>query len=214
MNIDGTIGNKYQGAISTRPYDFGTDAIERQRVSLGQSLIDADFEYGLQATKWQTYTDTRKTPSFFEVPGTDITLNTIASDGATISNITVTYVPTVTITGVSGSPSSSSTSFQFTVSSTASITIGMYVFGTTITSPTVKSIDSATTFTVQYATQSPAAMSGATLNFLIWLPAVGGVINVYGLGNAIYDSNRAEGFSLITAATPASMAAKTYFGWK
>jgi hypothetical protein len=55
LNIDGTFGNKYQGETKTRPYDFGTDAIERQRVSLGQSLIDADFEYGLQATKWQSY---------------------------------------------------------------------------------------------------------------------------------------------------------------
>ena len=68
-----------------RPYSFGTDAIERQRVSLGQSIIDADFEYGLQATKWQTFQDIRKTPSMFEIPGTDFTVSSIVADGSTPS---------------------------------------------------------------------------------------------------------------------------------
>ena len=70
-----------------RPYNFGTDAIERQRVSLGQSIIDADFEYGLQATKWQTYQDVRKTPSMYEIPGTDYTVSSVVSDGSTPSNM-------------------------------------------------------------------------------------------------------------------------------
>jgi len=73
----------------TRPYDFGTDAIERQRVSLGQSVIDADFEYGLQATKWQTYQEVRKTPSFFEIPGTDLVVTAVQTNAATPSVITV-----------------------------------------------------------------------------------------------------------------------------
>lgn len=91
MNIDGTIGDKYQLPVKTRPYDFGTDAIERQRVSLGQSLIDADFEYGLQATKWQTYQELRRFPSFFETPGTDFTFSNIVSAGSPDSNITVYF---------------------------------------------------------------------------------------------------------------------------
>jgi len=73
----------------TRPYDFGTDAIERQRVSLGQSVIDADFEYGLQATKWQTYQEVRKTPSFYEIPGTDLVVTNVQTNAATPSVITV-----------------------------------------------------------------------------------------------------------------------------
>ena len=88
--VDGTFGlTKNQPPTVTRPFDFGTDAIERQRVSLGQSIIDADFEYGLQATKWQTYQEIRKTPSFYETPGTDIQVTSITTDGATPSIITV-----------------------------------------------------------------------------------------------------------------------------
>lgn len=85
--------------IQTRPYDFGTDAIERQRVSLGQSLIDADFEYGLQATKWQTYADTRRFPSFYEIPGTEIPVTQCVYNAGTATvtqNVVVTNVSTYT----------------------------------------------------------------------------------------------------------------------
>ena len=32
------------------PFDFGTDAIERMRIAL-LSMLDADFEYGLQSLR-------------------------------------------------------------------------------------------------------------------------------------------------------------------
>lgn len=89
--IDGTFStqSKNTPVQQTRPYDFGTDAIERQRVSLGQSLIDADFEYGTQPTKWQTHQEIRKTPSFYEIPGTDLVITDVVSDGYAVSNIYV-----------------------------------------------------------------------------------------------------------------------------
>ena len=82
-----------------RPYNFGTDAIERMRVSLGQSVIDADFEYGLQATKWQNYQEVRKTPSFYEIPGTDFVVTNVVSDGQATSVITVTTSSTLPAQG-------------------------------------------------------------------------------------------------------------------
>jgi hypothetical protein len=92
MNIDGTLGDKYALPLKTRPFDFGTDAIERQRVSLGQSLIDADFEYGLQSTKWQTYQEIRRFPSFYETPGTDFYFSNVQIDTTTsISSNVVIY---------------------------------------------------------------------------------------------------------------------------
>jgi hypothetical protein len=73
-----------------RPYAFGVDAIERMRTSNPQSLIDADFEYGLQTTKWQNYTDIRGIPGIYERPGLDLFLTNITTDGNTPSLITVT----------------------------------------------------------------------------------------------------------------------------
>jgi hypothetical protein len=72
-----------------RPYQFGTDAIERMRVSNPQSLIDADFEYGLQPTKWAGYGLLRGYPSIYEFPGVDLTVSTITTNGAS-PNSTIT----------------------------------------------------------------------------------------------------------------------------
>lgn len=80
---------KSQGNI-IRPYAYGVDAVERIRVSNPQSLIDADFEYGLQTTKWQNYTDIRGVPGIYEKPGLDIFLSNITTNGASPSTITVT----------------------------------------------------------------------------------------------------------------------------
>ena len=73
-----------------RPYAFGVDAIERMRTANPQSLIDADFEYGLQTTKWQNYAEVRNIPGIYEKPGLDLFLSNITTDGATPSIITVT----------------------------------------------------------------------------------------------------------------------------
>lgn len=68
-----------------RPWAFGTDAIERMRVSNPRSMIDADFEYGLQPTKWAGYGLLRGYPSVYEFPGVDLTVSTITTDYLTTS---------------------------------------------------------------------------------------------------------------------------------
>lgn len=73
-----------------RPYAFGVDAVERMRVANPQSLIDADFEYGLQTTKWQNYAEIRGVPGIYEKPGLDIFLSNVTTNGASPSLITVT----------------------------------------------------------------------------------------------------------------------------
>lgn len=87
-----------EAEVRTRPYDFGTDAIERNRMAQPQSMLDADFEYGLQPTKWSAISTLRGYPSVYEIPGTDtdvISVITDASSGTSgigQSRITVTTV--------------------------------------------------------------------------------------------------------------------------
>lgn len=80
--------------VQIKPWDFGTDAIERMRVSNPESLIDADFEYGLQPTKWAGYGTVRGYPSGYELPGVDLITTAITTDfqatSTTNSLITVT----------------------------------------------------------------------------------------------------------------------------
>ena len=79
--------------LRTIPWDFGMDAIGRERVSNPQSLIDADFEYGLQNTKWEAVSTTNNIPSFYEDVGADLVYNTngyvslLAGDDLITSNV-------------------------------------------------------------------------------------------------------------------------------
>lgn len=81
--------------VSFRPFQFGTDAIERMRVSNPQSVIDADFEYGLQPTKWAGYGTVRGYPSAYDSVGVDLTVTAITTNfnitSASNSTITVTF---------------------------------------------------------------------------------------------------------------------------
>jgi hypothetical protein len=83
----------------TRPWPIGTDAFERTRMAAPQSMLDADFEYGLQPTKWQTVSTVRTYPGIYEIPGSDLVataMTTNASGGGSkpgiASLITVTTI--------------------------------------------------------------------------------------------------------------------------
>jgi len=84
--------------IRTRPYDFGTDAIERMRFAQPQSMLDADFEYGLQPTKWQAIGMQRGYPSIYEIPGTELEVETVVTDASTTTAGIGASIVTVTTT--------------------------------------------------------------------------------------------------------------------
>ena len=77
---------------------IATDAMERMKVGIPQSMLDADFEYGLQPTKWQTVSMMRNYPSVYEIPGSDLPVTSVVTDasngtsGVGASQITVTTV--------------------------------------------------------------------------------------------------------------------------
>lgn len=79
--------------LVTQPWAFGLDAIGRERVSNPESLIDADFEYGLQNTKWQNVSTVNNIPAFYEDVGTDLLFSTngyislLAGDDVITSNV-------------------------------------------------------------------------------------------------------------------------------
>ena len=88
--------------IRTRPFDFGTDAIERMRVAPAQSMLDADFEYGLQPTKWQAIGTQRGYPSIYEIPGTDIDVDDVTTDASAGTNGIGSSLITVNTVGPHG----------------------------------------------------------------------------------------------------------------
>lgn len=81
---------------AVRMNEAGRDAMERMKVGIPQSMLDADFEYGLQPTKWQAIGLMRNYPAIYEIPGSDIAVTNVVTDASTgtggtgASKITVT----------------------------------------------------------------------------------------------------------------------------
>ena len=85
-----------------RPWDFGTDAIERMRVAMPQAMLDADFEYGLQPTKWQAIGQIRGYPSLYELPGTDLSVSAAVTDASVNTGGFGSSLITITTSGAHG----------------------------------------------------------------------------------------------------------------
>jgi hypothetical protein len=80
--MPGFLGGSTGGSSSTGgeisfPKEF-IDPVTKLRVSQPENLIDTDFEYGLQPTKWETVELINNTPSFFSKSG-DTTIPNIVS---------------------------------------------------------------------------------------------------------------------------------------
>lgn len=91
-----------QSSQEIRPWDFGTDAIERMRVAAPQAMLDADFEYGLQPTKWQALGLIRMYPSVYEIPGSDLSISAITTDASINTGAFGSSLITVTTNGTHG----------------------------------------------------------------------------------------------------------------
>jgi len=73
--------NSFPPAGGSSGYEFPSeliDPVSKFRVSQPENLIDTDFEYGLQPTKWETVELINNTPSFFSKSG-DTTIDGISS---------------------------------------------------------------------------------------------------------------------------------------
>jgi hypothetical protein len=75
--LGGSTGSSGTGGEIIFPKEF-IDPVTKLRVSQPENLIDTDFEYGLQPTKWETVELINNTPSFFSKSG-DTTIPGIVS---------------------------------------------------------------------------------------------------------------------------------------
>ena len=66
--LGGSSGSSGTGGEILFPKEF-IDPVTKLRVSQPENLIDTDFEYGLQPTKWETVELINNTPSFFSKSG-------------------------------------------------------------------------------------------------------------------------------------------------
>ena len=139
----------------TRPYDFGTDAIERMRVAQPQSMLDADFEYGLQPTKWQAIGVARGYPSVYEIPGSDTAVVSVVTDASAGTGGVGESLITVTTQGAHGFSAGTPITIRSLANSISGFSRAEGTF-IVITAPTT------TTFTY-YATAKVGTSNGQVL---------------------------------------------------
>jgi len=76
-----------EDAVKFEPDEAYTDPVSKFRISEAQTLIDTDFEYGLQSTKWETLEMLNNIPSFFSRSGDTplaVTNVTVTADNDTL----------------------------------------------------------------------------------------------------------------------------------
>jgi hypothetical protein len=83
-----------------QPAEAYIDPVQKLRVSTPQSLIDTDFEYGVQPTKWETLNLMNNRPSAFYDPTNPLFFTAIAGAGTRI--VTVNTASTTGI--IAGNP--------------------------------------------------------------------------------------------------------------
>lgn len=147
-----------RNGLKFRPYDFGTDAIERMRVANPESLIDADFEYGLQATKWHNVGANNNIPSFYEASGAGLDVTAVSSGGQTPYS-------TITVTVTANSPAVGTPISVFGL--TSSIAEGVFIVltstATTFTYQAKGTITAGSIYTPYTVVKSGGIFTGASL---------------------------------------------------
>ena len=78
---------------SFSPAETYTDPVSKIRVSNPENLIDTDFEYGLQSTKWETLELTNNIPTFFSRDGDEeVDVSSIqVSAGSDVVQVTTVF---------------------------------------------------------------------------------------------------------------------------
>jgi hypothetical protein len=70
----------------------GQDPVGKIRVSTPQALIDTDFEYGQQPTKWESIALQNNRPGVYNILQTPLTVTAITGNGTTTVTLTGTFV--------------------------------------------------------------------------------------------------------------------------
>lgn len=169
------------------PAETLLDPTNKLRVSMAQALIDTDFEYGNQITKWENLALTNNRPFAYAIPTqlpgvTAITMNTSSK------TVTLTVATTTANMAASGvAASTPSTGYAtYTTSAAHGFSSGQYV---RVTGASVGGYDgtflitqvpTTTTFVVSNATTGAATFSAGT--------AVAGVAPVNGTAITVQDT--------------------------
>ena len=193
---------------TVRLNSIATDAMERQKVGIPQSMLDADFEYGLQPTKWQTISTMRNYPSVYEIPGSDKFVASVTSDSSATNTPTGTGSSTITVVTVAAH--GFLVGDVFTIKALSSSVLG---FGRAEGTFIVASIPSSTSFTY-YAKNKVGTVNPTLLSSSYTQLRAGGFYTGSNVGQPVFTvySNGQSGTVTTSLAVPAGSSFVGYTG--
>jgi len=83
IDAGGVSGSGSSGAMIVSPAPIAQDAVGKMRVSTPRSLIDTDFEYGQQPTKWESIGLANNRQSTYYIPQAARVVTAVTGDGTT-----------------------------------------------------------------------------------------------------------------------------------
>jgi len=86
--------NSGTGVPYVSPVPSSTDSVQKFRISSPQSLIDTDFEYGTQPTKWESIGLQNNRPGPYYIPQSPVVVSAITGT-ATADQVTITFTGTI-----------------------------------------------------------------------------------------------------------------------
>ena len=180
---------KTQGNVSITPSETLTDPVGKLRVSNPQALIDTDFEYSTQSTKWETINLLNNRPSAFYDVTSPLNVTGVSASTTTVTvtlgvSLTGTYAQTLTAVTLTVGAHAVQVGQRIYVDYTSGTGVDEFVTVTSVTATTI----------VYTSATSIASTSG---NVSVYLPPpINGPIFVQGTTNPV-----ANGWFLV-AATP------------
>ena len=165
------------------PSEEMQDAVGKLKTSNPQALIDTDFEYGPQNSKWESLSLVNNRPATFGYNYQSLAISNITTSTAGSRAITVAVTTqSATLTAASGNASTYVATY--TTSAAHNFSVGQYVTttgasvsGFNVTAAQIIAIPSSTTFQIQNVTSGAATMTTPTCTAGV-VPPVGIPINV------------------------------------
>jgi hypothetical protein len=103
------------GAIYTVPAPVAQDPVGKMRISQPQALIDTDFEYGTQPTKWEAISLQNNRQSCYYIPQSPLVISSITGSGTTMTIVGTFVVPANTPIYIQNAGDSNANGWWWTV---------------------------------------------------------------------------------------------------
>lgn len=197
-------GTNSSGAVSPyfTPSPSQQDPVGKMRVSTPQALIDTDFEYGAQPTKWESMALQNNRPTAYYNPQQSLAVTSITGQGTSATPLTITgtftvaaasliYIQNATDANANGwgYTAAGGTNTMTVVMATTSAgsekfnTSGTYVYvgytytGSGVALPSISAFATDGTSTVTVTTQFPHGFSVGSLIYVLNTTTTGTSVN-------------------------------------